>query len=173
MKITRARIAACAAVAFALWTGGAPVLSLPGMQPKRYAAVIGLKPERVAEYTRLHAAVWPDILVKLRAANIRNYSIYLREIERGSSISSRTTSMSAGISRPIWPVSRRSRLKNGGSSRSLPDAGSPPRRRRVLGGHKEVFIWIGERRSELRMERIARIDRLTRWRNLDILDYRM
>ncbi len=83
MNITRMRVVACAAVAFMLWSGGAPVQSVPGMQPKRYAAVIGLKPEKIPEYTRLHAAVWPEVLVKLRAANIRNYSIYLREIERG------------------------------------------------------------------------------------------
>ena len=29
---------------------------------KRYGSVIGLKPEAVAEYKRLHAAVWPEVL---------------------------------------------------------------------------------------------------------------
>jgi L-rhamnose mutarotase len=43
--------------------------------------LIGLKPERVAEYKKLHAAVWPQILEKIRECNIRNYSIFLREPE--------------------------------------------------------------------------------------------
>ena len=29
---------------------------------KRYGMVIGLRPEKVEEYDRLHAAVWPDVL---------------------------------------------------------------------------------------------------------------
>ena len=48
---------------------------------KRYGAVIGLKPEDIAEYKRLHAEVWPDVLKQIRASNIRNYSIFLREPE--------------------------------------------------------------------------------------------
>jgi L-rhamnose mutarotase len=42
----------------------------------RYASVIGMKPENRAEYERLHADVWPDILAKIYECNIRNYSIY-------------------------------------------------------------------------------------------------
>lgn len=42
----------------------------------RYASVIGIKPENRAEYERLHADVWPDILAKIYECNIRNYSIY-------------------------------------------------------------------------------------------------
>jgi len=48
---------------------------------KRYGSVIGLKPEAVAEYKRLHAAVWPDVLRQIEHSNIRNYSIFLREPE--------------------------------------------------------------------------------------------
>lgn len=48
---------------------------------KRYGAMIGLKPEAIAEYKRLHAAVWPDVLRQIAASNIRNYSIYLKEPE--------------------------------------------------------------------------------------------
>jgi len=48
---------------------------------KRYGAVIGLRPEQMAEYKRLHAAVWPEVLAQIKASNIRNYSIYLREPE--------------------------------------------------------------------------------------------
>ena len=42
----------------------------------RYASVIGMKPENRAEYERLHADVWPDVLAKIYECNIRNYSIY-------------------------------------------------------------------------------------------------
>lgn len=43
--------------------------------------VIGVKPEKLVEYKRLHAQPWPDMNAALSAANIRNYSIYLREPE--------------------------------------------------------------------------------------------
>ncbi len=48
---------------------------------QRMAMVIGLKPDKVAEYKRLHAAVWPEVLAKLSEIGIRNYSIFLREPE--------------------------------------------------------------------------------------------
>jgi L-rhamnose mutarotase len=43
---------------------------------KRYAQVLGMPPENLAEYRRLHAAVWPEVLATIRSCNIRNYSIY-------------------------------------------------------------------------------------------------
>lgn len=43
---------------------------------KRFASVIGIKSEHYAEYERLHANVWPDVLTQIAASNIRNYSIY-------------------------------------------------------------------------------------------------
>jgi L-rhamnose mutarotase len=46
---------------------------------RRIAAVIRLRPEKEAEYRRLHAAVWPSVLEMLRQANITNYSIFLRD----------------------------------------------------------------------------------------------
>ena len=48
---------------------------------QRYGMILGLSPEKKAEYVRLHAAVWPDVLKMISACNIRNYSIYLREPE--------------------------------------------------------------------------------------------
>lgn len=48
---------------------------------KRYGFVIGIHPERIEEYKRLHAAVWPEVLNQIRRSNIRNYSIFLREPE--------------------------------------------------------------------------------------------
>gem|GEM_PF-153190 len=48
---------------------------------ERYGMVTGLKEEKVAEYKKLHAAVWPGVLKKITECNIRNYSIYLKEID--------------------------------------------------------------------------------------------
>jgi L-rhamnose mutarotase len=48
---------------------------------QRMGMVIGLKPEKIAEYKRLHADVWPDILDMISKCNIRNYSIFLKEPE--------------------------------------------------------------------------------------------
>lgn len=49
------------------------------MAIKRVASVIGIKPEDLAEYVRIHAAVWPGVLARLKASHIQNYSIYHRE----------------------------------------------------------------------------------------------
>ena len=48
---------------------------------QRMGMVIGVKPERLAEYKRLHAEPWPEMDQALWDANIRNYSIYVREPE--------------------------------------------------------------------------------------------
>lgn len=42
----------------------------------RFGQVLGLRPERLAEYRAAHAAVWPEILAALTEAGIRNYSIF-------------------------------------------------------------------------------------------------
>jgi L-rhamnose mutarotase len=47
---------------------------------QRYGSVIALRPEKLDEYKRLHAAVWPDVLKMIRQCNIHNYSIYLRKL---------------------------------------------------------------------------------------------
>jgi len=46
---------------------------------KRYGMVIKVRNEKIEEYKRLHAAVWPDVLKKITECNIRNYSIYLKD----------------------------------------------------------------------------------------------
>ncbi len=46
---------------------------------KRYGAVIKARPEKLDEYKRLHADVWPDVLKMIKECNIRNYSIYYRD----------------------------------------------------------------------------------------------
>lgn len=50
---------------------------------KRYGMVIGLRAERLDEYKRLHAAVWPDVLKMIGLCHIRNYSIFLRRLDDG------------------------------------------------------------------------------------------
>lgn len=47
----------------------------------RYGSVIGIRPERIAEYRRVHAAVWPEVLAQIAQSRIRNFSIFLREPE--------------------------------------------------------------------------------------------
>ena len=46
---------------------------------KRYGSVIGVRPEKLEEYKKLHAAVWPGVLRMIKECNIRNYSIYYRD----------------------------------------------------------------------------------------------
>ena len=48
---------------------------------QRMGMMIGLRPEKVAEYKELHAAAWPGVLARITASNIRNYTIFLREPE--------------------------------------------------------------------------------------------
>ena len=48
---------------------------------KRYGFLIGIRPEDIPEYKRLHAEVWPEVLAQIRRCHISNYSIFLREPE--------------------------------------------------------------------------------------------
>lgn len=41
----------------------------------------GLKPEKVDYYKQLHANAWQGVLNKIKECNIRNYSIYIKEID--------------------------------------------------------------------------------------------
>jgi L-rhamnose mutarotase len=47
---------------------------------RRFGQVIRLRREKVAEYRTLHAAVWPAVLARIARSNLRNYTIFLREI---------------------------------------------------------------------------------------------
>ena len=49
------------------------------MVVKRVAQVIRVRPDAIEAYERLHADPWPGVLATLRAANIRNYSIFRHE----------------------------------------------------------------------------------------------
>jgi L-rhamnose mutarotase len=50
---------------------------------KRYGMVIGVRESKLKEYKKLHAAVWPGVLQKIKQCHIRNYSIYLRRLPGG------------------------------------------------------------------------------------------
>ena len=50
---------------------------------QRYGSVIGLRSEKLAEYKKLHVAVWPEVANMIRDCNIRNYSIFLRKLDDG------------------------------------------------------------------------------------------
>jgi L-rhamnose mutarotase len=43
---------------------------------QRSAFVLRVRPEKIAEYVEAHANVWPEMLEALRAAGIKNYSIF-------------------------------------------------------------------------------------------------
>jgi len=49
------------------------------MSIKRIGQVIGIKPEEIAEYERIHEAIWPTVAATLKKANIQNYSIFRYE----------------------------------------------------------------------------------------------
>jgi L-rhamnose mutarotase len=48
---------------------------------RRFGMVTGIKPEKVLYYKELHANPWPAVQKKITEANIRNYSIYLKQLE--------------------------------------------------------------------------------------------
>jgi L-rhamnose mutarotase len=46
---------------------------------KRFGQIIGVKQEKLEEYKKYHAAVWPEVLDMIRLCNIRNYSIFYKD----------------------------------------------------------------------------------------------
>lgn len=46
---------------------------------RRFGSVIRLRPDRRYEYLALHASVWPGVEAALSRANIRNYTIFIRD----------------------------------------------------------------------------------------------
>jgi L-rhamnose mutarotase len=50
---------------------------------KRYASIIEVKKDKLDEYLRLHANVWPDVLNMIKECKIQNYSIFLRRLPDG------------------------------------------------------------------------------------------
>jgi L-rhamnose mutarotase len=50
-------------------------------EPQRYGSVIGLKADQIDRYKELHANAWPEVLKMISDCNIRNYSIYLHQLD--------------------------------------------------------------------------------------------
>ena len=48
---------------------------------RRFGMVTGLRSDRIADYEKLHTAIWPGVLRKINECNIHNYSIYLQAID--------------------------------------------------------------------------------------------
>jgi L-rhamnose mutarotase len=46
---------------------------------RRYCFLLRVRPDRMAEYRRRHAAVWPDMLQALADTGWRNYSLFLAD----------------------------------------------------------------------------------------------
>jgi len=49
------------------------------LEIKRIGSVIGVKPDQIAEYERVHAEVWPGVLATLKRANVTKFSIFRHE----------------------------------------------------------------------------------------------
>jgi L-rhamnose mutarotase len=45
----------------------------------RYCFLLRVRPERMDEYRRRHAAVWPEMLAALAGTGWRNYSLFLHD----------------------------------------------------------------------------------------------
>lgn len=49
---------------------------MQGSVMRRFGQIIRVKPDRIEDYERIHAAVWPEVLETIRACNMRNYTIF-------------------------------------------------------------------------------------------------
>ena len=78
---------------------------------QRMGSVLGIKPEAIAEYKRIHANVWPEVLAMIAACKIRNFTIFLKEPENllfsyfeyhGSDFAADATKMAADPKTQEW-----------------------------------------------------------------------
>ncbi|MCL4875782.1 MAG: L-rhamnose mutarotase [Anaerolineae bacterium] len=46
---------------------------------KRFGQIIGVKPEAIEEYKRIHVKIWDEIAQAITEAGITNYSIFLKD----------------------------------------------------------------------------------------------
>ena len=83
---------------------------------KRMGWVIGVRPEKLDEYKRLHADAWPSVLAKIEECNIKNYTIYLREPENLLFAHLSTMAQNSKQIAPRWLTIPR--LKDGGERQS-------------------------------------------------------
>jgi len=54
-----------------------------GKPAKRFGSIIGIEEKNILAYTQMHETVWSGVLASIEKCNIRNYSIYLGQIEPG------------------------------------------------------------------------------------------
>jgi len=80
---TAASVAALLVLAAAAVALARAASKSPSGRVERYGMVIGVKPEKIDYYKKLHAAAWPGVLAKIKECHIRNYTIYLREVAKG------------------------------------------------------------------------------------------
>ncbi len=71
---------------------------------QRMGMVIGIKPEKIAEYKELHANCWPEILKGIEESNIRNYSIWLHEGNSDSLVIGNTMERTLKQTCRRWPM---------------------------------------------------------------------
>lgn len=78
---------------------------------KRMGTCIRLRPETIMNYKTLHAAVWPDVMAAITRANMRNYSIFIKEPELlmfayweyvGSDFDADMTAMAEDMAMQAW-----------------------------------------------------------------------
>lgn len=43
---------------------------------QRYGQIIGVRPEQIATYEDIHTRVWPEVLTKIAACHMHNYTIF-------------------------------------------------------------------------------------------------
>lgn len=48
---------------------------------QRVGLVVGIRPEKIDAYKTLHDNIWADVSAAIRDANLRNFSVFLREPE--------------------------------------------------------------------------------------------
>jgi len=66
-------------------SSGADRHSTPDAQPtgRRFGQLARVRPEKIDDYKRLHAQIWPDVARGLTENQLHNYSIWLQELAPG------------------------------------------------------------------------------------------
>src|SRR5712692_8499513 len=97
---------------------------------QRTGFVLRVKPDRVDEYVRADREVWPEMLEALRAAGIRNYTIF----------GPRTIRSTCGCSSRSFGTSRPPRPRRAGLPRTTSGSSSSEARwvRVQAGGHRKA-----------------------------------
>ena len=122
---------------------------------KRYGMVLGVRPEKLEEYKRLHAAVWPEIIRLLEQANVRNYSIFQKDELLFSYFST-----GSDRRRLLQDERRADRQAMVRRLLALPGPACHAQARRWWAAMDEVFLGLTVRRAGRRNSRVAKIERV-------------